>query len=187
MSEKIVYQPFVKENVVKDEDYAISFLQGLFAAEGDVNVNKGRVTELRISSKYLEERKFYEKVCKTARIDAKASLKTHHVVITGLWNILKCLEIDIAKLHEIRKERLIKNLNNMQTIKAFSLLSNGDLTVRQMTKGLGISGYININKNFHNLFVHGFINRKKISKVYTYYVTERGRSLHLALNIPQRN
>ncbi|HLD56670.1 MAG TPA: hypothetical protein VJA47_00075 [archaeon] len=143
-----------KEIVVKDENYSIPFLQGLFAAEGEVGISENRVNQLRISSKHLEERNFYESVCKAAKINAKASLKTHHVSITGLWDILRCVELDIAKLHPERKRKLISCLNKMLSIKAMKTLTKSPLTVKEIAELLKTKDGRNLNKNLYNFYTN---------------------------------
>ena len=97
--------------------------------------------------------------------------------------ILRCLEIDIAKLHTDRKDKLIVNLNNMQTIKALMHLLHNNLTTRQITEKLGINKGTNITKNFNNMFLYGFVEKKKNSKIYSYSLTERSKKLLSAFHV----
>jgi len=163
---------FSKTNSVKQIDFAIPFIRGIFAAEGEINLNGNRVAQIGIASKFFEERKLYEKVIRRIGIKAKASTKTHHTVITGLPNFLKCCEIDISKLHTERKRKLVKYLTNMNTIKALKLMRHDKISVPEIVKIMNLKDYRNMNKNLSSLYKNGFLERSKKTKYYSYKLSK---------------
>jgi len=169
---------FAKKEALKDEKYAIPFLRGLFAAEGNVTSDKSeRLLELTLSAKKLEDRKLYKEICEVAGLEATYEIKHHHVLIFGIVNFLKCLKNDIFRLHEKRREKFITNLKNLTTIKALSHILNSPKTVRELVKILKLRDYRNLNKNLSKLVKENLLWREKTKKCFVYYPTKELKSL----------
>jgi hypothetical protein len=169
---------FAKREAVKNKKYAIPFLRGLFAAEGNVTSDKTkRLLEIRLSAKKLEERKLYKRICKVAGLEAVCEIKHHHVRIHGLINFLKCLKNDIFRFHEKRKRKFITCLKNFITIKALYCILECPRGVREIVKILQLKDYRNLNKNLSKLAKENLLYRVKVGRYFVYYPTPELRSL----------
>lgn len=178
-----LFLEFVKKNAAKNRNFAIPFLRGLFAAEGNVSVDKkGRLLELRLSAKKLSDRELYKRICNSINIEAFCEIRHHHVRVYGLINFLKCLGYDILRLHEKKIDVFILKIKNFITVRALYLILESPKTVRQLVNTLELNDYRNLNKNLSRLSIESIVNRKVTKDGYIYSSTKRLKMLLDMLN-----
>lgn len=172
--------PIIKKVVKEKKKFIIPYLQGLFAAEGDVRIKGENIHHIELGMKNREEITFISDLLKRLNIDA--SIKNNKgcftLTVNRKVNIKKLVNVNIFELHPERKRLLEKALDNFVQSQvgrnkvlehyATYFKKNKILTVKKLMKltGKSESQCRRILKRF---FEENIIERSKKGNTYSYY------------------
>lgn len=152
-----------KKMVENDTKLAISYLKGILAAEGNVNIKKKTkcVYMVRISEKKKSEREHYKRCLRTTGIKiyckdmpsvskkegVRRGWKTKHgragcVIISRWKNFVKILMNDLLELHREKEESFLNGFKqNLYTrlFLDFEQYINKEFTLKDMEKCFGLT------------------------------------------------
>jgi hypothetical protein len=96
----------------ENNQYAVAFLRGLFAAEGYVHINKYKsLAWLDLPIKDGKRRKFVEFLFK--QLEINPSNRDPRLIITGYFNFEKCYAFRLIDLHPIKIKSFKKGYNHL--------------------------------------------------------------------------
>ncbi len=199
-----------KKRAEKDKALAISYLKGIIAAEGNINIKKKTncVYMVRISASKKEEREHYKKCLETAGIKIycedmptispedgiKKGWKTTKgragAVIISRWdNFVKVFELNLLEISEDKQNKFIKYFFYNKFTKQFldfKKFINQEFTMKEAQTIFNLSGR-HLNRVL-TLWKKGYISRRKINEVkFIYKLTNKYLALYSKLKSISNN
>lgn len=200
-----------KKSIEKDKPLSISYLKGIIAAEGNVNIKKSTncIYMIRISASRPEEREHYKRCLEKVGINIyckdmptispeegirkgwKTTKGRAGAVIISRWdNFIKIFELGLLELSREKQKRFINYFINNKFTKQFldfEKFINKEFTMKQAQEFFNFSGrYLN---RVLTLYRKGYVSRRKLNKTkFVYRLTENYLNLYdklkTALNSP---
>lgn len=106
----------LKKDIIKNRDYRISFLKGLFSGEGHVKHSiYGTIESIGFSFNPKTEKLlsgFVRKCLELERIPSKIDYDRGYLYICGYENMLRLFVSDIMNLHKDKKEKFVTLVRN---------------------------------------------------------------------------
>lgn len=118
--------PKIKEYILKDIRLQKAYLQGIYAAEGSItSSDKNRLRQIFILMKNEKEIEYIQKLLDNLGIFNSGVKKykkenVWYISITNYHNLKKLKSMDLFLIHESKKKKLIKILDNYQRTQTIS-------------------------------------------------------------------
>lgn len=118
--------PKIKKYILENIELQKAYLQGIYAAEGSIiSSDKNRLRQISINMKNEKEIIYIQRLLDNLAIYNSGVKKYKqeniwYISITNYHNLKKSKNIDLFLIHESRKKRLVKILNNYQRIQTIS-------------------------------------------------------------------
>lgn len=190
-----------KRKVEKNKNLSISYLKGIIAAEGNINIKEktGCLYMVRISASKPEERRHYKRCLEKAGIKIfcedmptispeegiKRGWKTTGgragAVIISKWeNFVKIFELNLLELHKDKEGKFMKYFVNNKFTKQFldfKYFINRKFSMKEAQKYFNFKGR-HVDRIL-TLYNQGYIKRKNMNKVkFEYMLTKKYINLY---------
>lgn len=190
-----------KAKIENNKLFSISYLKGIIAAEGNVNVKKSTncVYMVRISASKPEEREHYKRCLKKAGINVsckdmptiskeegiKKGWKTNKgragaVIISGWDNFIKIFMLDLLILHQEKQEKFLRYFVNNKFTKQFidfNYFIGKRFTMKEAQDYFNFKG--RCLDRVLTFLKKGYLSRRKINGAkYAYKLTDKYTELY---------
>ncbi len=169
---------FIKKQAEKDKTIAVEYLKGVIATDGDIGIENGSVTRVRISGCNKVELKHYIKVLSSLNINSRITEK-YRLQINGWKNLLKVAMHELIDAHPIKNEVFKNGFANHRKTKYFvrvKILKKKSLPITDYMHRFNHKNNTTAIRQLNRLMKYDLVGRYKDS-VYKYYLTNEGNSL----------